>query len=525
MPEIKPLHYVLHLEPDLKRFLFNGKSTIRLEAPEPVQEISLDALDLAVWTCTLELPDHEIGCAFSVDPKNQKLTILLPEKRSGELTLRVEYVGVINEKLAGFYRTRYLLDGVEKFAAVTQFEENDARRAFPCFDHPSRKATFDVEMVIEEGLSAISNCPVEEESSLADGRKLVKFKRTPIMSTYLLFFAAGEFEFIEEPGEVLIRLAAAPGMSGLGDFALRFSRKALLFSEEYYGIRYPLPKLDLIAVADFAAGAMENWGAITFRENLLLRDPQKTSRAGEERICEVIAHEIAHQWFGNLVTPREWEYLWLNESFATYFGFGVVAHYYPEWDLWSRFLHNTTNVALERDGLQETLSIEIPGGGHVVINVSTAPIIYSKGGSILRQIEGYVGSEGFREGLRKYLGKHAYGCATSNDLWDSFEKASAKPVSRMIRSWVGQPGYPLLQVSREGDELRLRQERFSFLPMETAQEWMIPVAVKLFLRGGGSRTVEPAHGGKERHHPAGGGLRGLSRQRGYDRFLQGEVQG
>jgi aminopeptidase N len=503
MAEIKPLHYLIHLEPDLKSFRFNGKAVIHLEASEPVNEISLDALELAVWNCTLDGEKKELPCVFSMDPSREKLTVSLPEKKGGAITLRIEYVGVINDKLAGFYRTRYLHSGVERFAAVTQFEENDARRAFPCFDHPARKATFDVKMVIEEGLSAISNCPVEEETPLDHGRKLVRFRRTPIMSTYLLFFAAGEFEFLEDRGEVLIRLIAAPGMTGLGDFALAFSRKALLFSEGYYGIPYPLPKLDLIAVSDFAAGAMENWGAMTFRENLLLRDPQKTSRAGEQRICEVIAHEIAHQWFGDLVTPREWEYLWLNESFATYFGFGVVDHYYPEWDLWSQFLHNTTNVALERDGLQETLSIEIPGGGHVVINVSTAPIIYSKGGSILRQVEGYVGSEGFREGLRRYLRKHAYGTATSDDLWQSFEEASAKPVSRMIRSWVAQPGYPILGVSRLGDQLRIRQERFSFIPMESAQEWMIPVSVKLFLKGGGTRSVNVLLEGRSSELPLG----------------------
>lgn len=488
MAELKPLHYRLHLEPDLNRFRFAGKTEIELEASGPVREIPLDAVDLAVWECRAAGENREAKCAFTMDPVKERMTVLLPLEMTGRITLKIEYEGVINNRMAGFYRSRYTRDGAEKVAAVTQFEESDARRAFPCFDHPARKATFDVEIVVEKGLTAISNNPVSEEVPLEDGRRLVRFVRMPTMSTYLLFFGVGEFEFIEDPGSVLIRLAAAPGMTRYGDFALAFSRKALAFSEEYYGIPYPLPKLDVIAVSDFAAGAMENWGAITFRENLLLRDPEKTSKAGEERICEVIAHEIAHQWFGNLVTPREWEYLWLNESFATYFGFGVVNHYYPEWDVWGHFLNNTTNVAFERDGLNQTIPIEIPGGEHVVINVSTAPIIYNKGGSILRQIEGYVGSESFREGLRHYLRKHAYGTATSHDLWDSFEKVSARPVSRMIRSWVEQPGYPILEVSRAGNELHLKQDRFTFLPGKGEGEWMIPVAIRFFHRGGAVET-------------------------------------
>ncbi|RJR35368.1 MAG: M1 family peptidase [Desulfobacteraceae bacterium] len=489
MADIKPLHYRLHLEPDLARLRFGGRVEIELEPSAPVQTISMNSLELAIWECRVGSGKDETKCAFSVDPLKESVTIHLPSAMGGKIILKIDYEGLINNKMAGFYRTRYVHQGVEKIAAVTQFEENDARRAFPCFDHPSKKAAFDVEIAIDGGLTAISNNPVEEEIALEGGRKLVRFQTTPIMSTYLLFFGVGEFDFIEAPGEVLIRLAAAPGMAKYGDFALEFSRKALSYSEEYYGIRYPLPKLDLIAVSDFSAGAMENWGAMTFRENLLLRDPEKTSKAGEERICEVIAHEIAHQWFGDLVTPREWEYLWLNESFATYFGFGVVNHYYPEWDMWGRFLNNSTNVAFERDGLTRTIPIEIPGGGHVLINVSTAPIIYSKGGSILRQIEGYVGSESFRDGLRDYLGRHAYGTATSNDLWESFEKASAKPVSTMIRNWISQPGYPILEVERNKNALKLRQERFTFLPGTFEGEWMIPLTVKLFLRGGTEETV------------------------------------
>ncbi|MBN1102852.1 MAG: M1 family metallopeptidase, partial [Deltaproteobacteria bacterium] len=484
-----PIHYRIHLEPDLKRFRFDGFVEILIDISTPQKEITLDALDLAIRRCQAGTEGDWAECSFCVDPGKEKLRVLLPGERGGRIDLRIEFSGEINNRMAGFYRSRYVHGGVEKYAAVTQFEESDARRAFPCFDHPARKATFDVEMVIDEDLVALSNAPAVQETLIGDGRKQLTFQRTPRMSTYLLFLGVGEFDLIEQPGPVLIRLAAMPGLTRHGEYALDFGRKALLFSENYYGIPYPLPKLDLIAISDFAAGAMENWGAITFRENLLLRDPEKTSRAGEERICEVIAHEMAHQWFGNLVTPAEWKYLWLNESFATYFGYGVVDHYHPEWEVWGRFLQNMTNVALDRDALRETFAIEIPGGEHVVINVGTAPIIYNKGGSILRQIEGYVGSEGLKEGLRRYLKAHAYGCAASNDLWAAFEEVSAKPVSRMIRSWIEQPGYPMIEVRREEEGLVLTQGRFTYLPHESDQEWMIPVAVKVFLDDGSTRTI------------------------------------
>jgi aminopeptidase N len=489
MTHVTPIHYRIHLEPDLRRFRFDGSVEILIEVSTPLEEISLDALDLAIRRCQVGMEGDWADCSFCVDPGKEDLRVLLPGERVGNISLRIEFAGEINNRMAGFYRSRYVHGGAEKYAAVTQFEESDARRAFPCFDHPARKATFDVEMVIDEDLVALSNAPAVQETWIGDGRKQVTFQRTPRMSTYLLFLGVGEFDLIERPGGVLIRLAAMPGLTRYGDYALDFCVKALRFSEDYYGIPYPLPKLDLIAVSDFAAGAMENWGAITFRENLLLRDPEKTSRAGEERICEVIAHEMAHQWFGNLVTPAEWKYLWLNESFATYFGYGVVDHYHPEWEMWGRFLQNMTDVALDRDALKETFAIEIPGGEHVVINVGTAPIIYNKGGSILRQIEGYVGGERLREGLRRYLRTHAYGCAASNDLWAAFEEVSQKPVSRMIRSWIEQPGYPMIEARREGESLVLSQGRFTYLPHESDQEWMIPVAVKVFLEDGQTDTI------------------------------------
>jgi tricorn protease interacting factor F2/3 len=247
--------------------------------------------------------------------------------------------------------------------------------------------------------------------------------------------------------------------------------------------------MDLIAIPDFAFGAMENWGAITFRENLMLHYPDITSKSGEERICEVIAHEIAHQWFGNLVTPSDWKYLWLNESFATYFGYGVVDHYYPQWETWQQFLYGQTGGAMARDALLENFAIEIPGGEHVVINVSTAPIIYSKGGSILRQIKGYIGEDNFQKGLQHYLKTYEYATAASQDLWDSFEKASEQPIGKMMKSWIEQAGFPLISVKRQGNKLELNQKRFTFLPNDSDQIWQVPITLSFFSESGESEQM------------------------------------
>jgi aminopeptidase N len=484
MSELSPIHYSIHLEPDLQTFRFSGKTEIFLFSKTPVKEVSLDVLDLAIWTCRLA-GDRKVECPFYFDPGQEELRIHLPESIQGDFTLEIEYMGHINEGMAGLYRTRYQKGKEVRYAAVSQLQESDARRVFPCFDHPGKKATFDLEVILDERLTPLSNGPITEERFLEGGKRLVRFKRTPNMSTYLLFFGAGEFEFISDP-EQRVRVVTVPGMTRFASFGLRFGTQSLRYCEEYFAIPYPLPKLDLIGVPDFAAGAMENWGAITFRENLLLHFPQITSKAGEERICEVIAHEIAHQWFGNLVTPADWKYLWLNESFATFFAYGAVDHYFPEWDMWDRFLEVQTDPALKRDALHETFPIEIPGGEHVVINASTAPIIYNKGGSILRQIRGYLGEDPFKEGIRFYLRKNQYGSASSEHLWEAMEEVTGEPVTELMKSWVEQPGHPIVEVSRKDNLLFLAQKRFTYLPNDAEQTWIIPMTLRLFREDGRS---------------------------------------
>ncbi|MCG6909500.1 MAG: M1 family metallopeptidase [Deltaproteobacteria bacterium] len=482
---LKPMHYDLRIEPDLESFTFQGRVTIHLRASEPADHILLDCIGLTVRECTLREGEKRRPCDFHLEPEQENLRIVPPTPVSGRIELKIRYTGPIGDNMAGFYRSAYTAaDGRKRHIAVTQFEESDARRALPCMDHPMHKASFDVEMIVPSDLTAISNGAVKAEKPMDSGKKSVRFECTPPMSSYLLFFGVGAFEILRDQKDPRVAGIALPGMAQRLDFGVTFGRKALGFCESYYGIPYPLTKIDLIAIPDFAFGAMENWGAITFRENLLLNDPGGTSALGKQRICEVIAHEIAHQWFGNLVTPSDWKYLWLNESFATYFGFGVVAHYYPEWSTWDQFLQDQTDAAMARDALRDTVPVEIPGGEHVVINTSTAPIIYSKGGSLLRQIEGFIGPENFKQGLRRYLRTHQYACASSHHLWESFEAVSDRPVKEMVEQWVRQPGFPVVDARRENGRLILEQKRFTYLPAATDAIWPIPVVMDLYTADG-----------------------------------------
>jgi aminopeptidase N len=489
MNVIRPIRYSLCLEPDLVHFRFSGMVDIELQSRQPVKQVVLNILELAVWSCELQLDNRKIVCPFQINPEKEELKIDLPEIMSGTFLLTIDYQGLINDKMAGFYRSTFETQGQKRYIAVTQFQESDARRAFPCMDHPAKKAIFDIKMVVDADLVALSNGPAVEEKALAGGKKQIRFETTPPMSTYLLFFGVGEFHLADDETDPRVRSVTLPGRAPYGGFGLEFGRKALEFCEAYYQIPYALSKMDLIAVPDFAFGAMENWGAITFRENLILHYPEVTSKSGEMSICNVIAHEIAHQWFGNLVTPSDWKYLWLNESFATYFAYGVVDHFHPKWQVWDQFLLGQTTPAMRRDGLNDTCAIEIPGGEHVVINTSTAPIIYSKGSSILRVVQGYIGNDNLRKGLQNYLKTFEYDNAASHNLWEALEETSGKPVTALMKSWIEQPGHPLVQAQRIGRDLMLTQKRFTYLENTSDQTWQIPVSITVYYETGDSKTI------------------------------------
>jgi tricorn protease interacting factor F2/3 len=481
MNTLNPIHYNIHLEPDLSNFKFDGSTEIQIASKDLFDSIELNAHELAIWKCSIQKDTEYINCSFEIHPKKQILTIKLPEQVA-QTTLRIDYVGIINDQLLGLYRSKYSENGQEKYIAVTQFEEEHARQAFPCFDHPSKKATFDVEFIIDKDLSGIANTRIESETNLENNKKLVKFKTTPKMSSYLLFFGVGDFEYIEAFSETIrYRIATTPGKTQYADYALDFGRKSIEFGEKYTGIDFPIDKLDQIAVPDFAFGAMENYAAITYRENLLLVYPGITSKAGVERIAEVIAHEVAHQWFGNLVSPADWKYIWLNESFATLFGYAIADHYHPEWEIWEEFLAGEVDSAFERDSLVETFPIELPGKDEITkITAATAPIIYSKGGGVLQMIQGYLGEEKFKQGIQNFLNKYKFKCAESSAYWLGIEEATGEPISDMMKTWVHQPGYPFITVREEKGKLNLIQKRFTFLSSSSTSIWKIPLTVSFY---------------------------------------------
>ena len=476
--DIEPSHYLIHLEPDLDKFEFNGKVDLTCHIHKPTKEIVLNARELEVEECLI----NGKNVTFEVSQEAQQLTLRSEKELKGKTTITVIYRGIINDKLAGFYRSKFVVDGKEEYAAVTQFQESDARRAFPCFDHPAKKATFDIELVVDSKYYCISNNEVSEEVQLDNGKKLVKFATTPKMSTYLVFIGVGNFEFIEAISrDRPVRVIASPGKAKAhGKFALDFGVKSLEYCEDWFGIEYPFPKMDMIATPDFAHGAMENWGAILFRENLLLHYPGTTSKNGELRIEEVIAHEVVHQWFGNLVSPSSWKYLWLNESFATFFSFMVVDHYYPEKRVWEFFISSETAPALNSDARHATMPIEVKGDTKVGMTIKNVNILYNKGGSVLRQVMAYLGEENFQKGLRHYLEKFKYSVATSGDLWNSLQEASGKPINELMESWVLQEGYPVVSVTKEGKSLKVHQRRFTFLPSDSDQVWLVPISIQLF---------------------------------------------
>ena len=490
---VRPVKYRLTMEPNLGDFTFRGEETVDIQVLEPTSAISLDCIEIAIQSCRLTLDD---GASFSptatlFDEPRETVTFdfgsTIP---SGAARLDIRFTGELNDKLRGFYRSHYTdAEGKERYLATTQFEATDARRAFPCWDEPALKATFEVTLVVPSGLVAVSNMPAVSETEVTEGAKEIRFAETPIMSTYLLAFIVGDLASVEQQAEdgTLVRVWAMRGMEEQGHFALETSVKLLAYFNEYFGIPYPLPKLDHLAIPDFAAGAMENWGAITYREVALLVDPQHTSAAARQRIAAIIAHEIAHMWFGDLVTMAWWDDLWLNESFASWMGDKAVDHLFPEWEMWTQFLTNDTNRALSLDGLKSSHPIEQEVNNPAEIGQLFDAISYSKGASILRMLEHFLGEEPFRQGLHQYLTQHMHANARTQDLWNALGEASGQAVATMMDTWVKQTGYPVLDVEfsrqQDGIDVALTQSRFVYeniLGQQRADDtlWHVPVSAR-----------------------------------------------
>lgn len=467
---VKPERYEIIIKPDLENFTFEGDETIYLTLEKGVKEIILHCVELEV-ECE--------GAKVSYDKAKEiaKLSFQKPIK-AGKHELKLKFTGILNDKMRGFYRSRY----GDKHLAVTQFESTDARRAFPCFDEPSQKAIFDVTLMVPAHTVAISNTIESAVREHESGYKIVEFEPTPKMSTYLLAFIVGEFEYIENKtkNNILVRVFTTPGKKEQAKFSLDVAIECLEFYENYFDIPYPLPVLDLIAIPDFAAGAMENWGAITYRESTLLIDEEKSSVANKQWVALVIAHELAHQWFGNLVTMEWWTHLWLNEGFASFIEYLAIDHIFPDWDIWTQFVATEMGQAFELDALKNTHPIEVEVGHPAEISEIFDKVSYSKGASILRMLWQYLGAEDFRKGLSHYLKKHAYANAKTEDLWKALEEISGKPVAAVMKNWTSQPGHPVIKLKIKNQKLKLTQDRFFISPIskkETKDDtvWSIPL--------------------------------------------------
>ncbi len=484
---VRPSKYRITLAPDLERFTFRGEETVEIQVLEPTDRIVVNAVEIEVQSAAVShggspVQAQKIEYDASAETATFVFSSPLPK---GQVHLNIQFTGQLNDRLQGFYRSTYRTPaGETRTLACTQFEATDARRAFPCWDEPALKATFQVALVVPSHLSAVSNTLVASETPAGPGLKRVQFRETPRMSTYLVAFVVGDLESVETriPSGTLVRVWTTPGRREQGRFALETAARLLAYYNDYFGIPFPLEKLDHLAIPDFAAGAMENWGAITYRETALLFDPENSAPATRQRVAEVVAHEMAHMWFGDLVTMAWWNDLWLNESFASWMATKAVDHLFPEWDMWTQFIMMDLNAGLGLDGLENSHPIEAEVSNPAEVSELFDAISYSKGASILRMLEQFLGPDKFREGLRRYLSAHTYGNAQTQDLWQAMEEVSGQPVKAIMDSWVRQTGYPVVEagVKRTTRTVTasLAQRRFLYTgPSSDATLWQVPVRI------------------------------------------------
>ncbi len=519
---VRPVHYDLALTPDFGDFTFAGEVDVTVSMEPGTTEIMLNCSEIEIHSAAVGWTDtngeqEQAASNIAYDADAETVTITIPGTPAdglvGNQRLRMSFTGELNDKLRGFYRSQYTNpEGETAYLATTQFEATDARRALPCWDEPAAKATFQVTLNVPEEMEAVSNTPIIEETRRGDGLKTLLFDKTPVMSTYLLAFVIGDLTHIEKEAAdgTVMGVWMTRGKEEQGQFALDTAVKLLSFFNDYFGIPYPLPKLDHLAIPDFAAGAMENWGCITYRETALLVDPQNSSAGTRQRVAEVVAHEMAHMWFGDLVTMEWWDDLWLNESFATWVGTKAVDWLFPEWSMWTQFVNMDTNRAFNLDGLKNSHPIEQEVANPAEVSQLFDAISYSKGGSVLRMLEHFLTPNVFRIGLNTYLTRHSYQNARTTDLWTALEESSGQPVNSIMSSWTGQTGYPVLDVvstnTASGLSLEVRQERFVFDSVlgensgdDEEQVWPVPLtvaadgaAVTAHLVSGATSTVEVA---------------------------------
>jgi len=490
---VAPSAYRLRFEPDLEAATFSGSAEIDISITEATDTIVLNAIELELDAPRIAARGgSSLVGQVSLDEAHERASLRFPDSvEPGEYVVSIEFRGILNDRLRGFYRSTFTdTTGVTHTIATTQFESTDARRAFPCFDEPAFKATYEITLVAPAGLAAYSNSPVAEETTLDDGRREVRYTPTMKMSTYLVAFVVGPFEStpaIDVDG-VPLAVVYPPGKGHLADFALEIGAFSLRYFSDYFGIPYPGDKVDLLAIPDFAAGAMENLGCITFRETALLIDPATSSSLELQRVAEVVAHELAHMWFGDLVTMEWWEGIWLNEAFATFMAEKCCDAFRPAWRRWVQF-GISRDMALGVDSLHATRPIE-----YEVVSPEDAEgmfdlLTYEKGGSVLRMLEQYLGEEVFRDGIRHYLKNHSYANTVTNDLWAALEEVSGEPVGKTMDTWILQGGHPVISV----EDGTISQAPFSFTPKTATSSigstWLVPVRTRPLDGTAVSRTL------------------------------------
>jgi aminopeptidase N len=487
---VVPEEYAIRIVPNIEQRTFSGTETIKLKARESVKQIVLNAAEIKISKAALDGKAIPIS-AIKLDEKNQtvRLTTDLP---AGDHQLELEFAGKINQAGIGLYYAPYQEHGTgaKKTMLGTQFEATDARRMFPCWDEPSFRAKFQLTAVVPENFSAVSNMPIEQETKVAGGKE-IRFAATPPMASYLNVFCAGELDAIQtKKGDVTHGVVTTKGKAEMGRYALESSQQILEYFDDYFGQPFPLPKLDHIAVPGGFGGAMENWGGITYYESGLLFDPASSSASTRQSIYEVIAHETAHMWFGDLVTMAWWDNLWLNEGFASWMGTKVTAKFNPDWEVW---LAKTTprdpmrrhgigkEAAMEGDARSTTHPIQQPINTEAEANSAFDDITYRKGMSFIRMLESYLGEDVFRDGIRRYMAAHKFSNTTTTDLWNALGEASGKPVVEIAAAWTQQPGFPVVKVTRDAaGKITLTQERFT-IHFDNAPplEWKIPLTYEV----------------------------------------------
>ncbi|CAL1534490.1 unnamed protein product [Lymnaea stagnalis] len=492
--DVKPTLYKVKLQPDLQEFSFTGWEEVTLQVISSTNKIVINAFDIAVKKVWLIDNGKEKIPEVVVNDVNEVVEFIFPYYiLPGQYLLNIEFTGHLNDQLHGFYRNKYVhQNGEIRYAAGTHFEATSARRAYPCWDEPAIKAKFVFTLVVPKDRLALSNMPVdkEEPSQENSALKVVTFQTTPLMSTYLTAFIVGEYDHLEgvTSNGIPVRVFTPLGKQDHGQFALEVASKALSYYEWYFGIPYGLPKLDLITLSEFAIGAMENWGLITYRETALLVDPKNSSAFRKQVVSLIVAHELSHNWFGNLVTMEWWTDLWLKEGFATWIEYQCVDALYPEFNIWKQFIKAEQSRALELDALDSSHPVEVQVGSPSEIDEIFDEISYCKGACLIRMLQSFIGNENFRQGMKLYLNEHKFRNTNTKDMWAAMSKASGQNIGAVMDTWTKQTGFPLLKVKEIIDpsstirQVILTQEKLaSQAPSSTGgasnHSWIVPYSL------------------------------------------------